>query len=468
MQLDAARARRAAFTARCLPRAATGCDTLQGRDRRYRRDRQPPAPRHGDVRPDRRAPPDRDPVPDAGGRRRPLSGSSAASATGRGLGRRLPRRPRAAARGRPLPRRRRATLAEAELRRIDAHLGRRPLGGRVRRRPARPLAVHDRGLDRRVRDLARRAAAQGRRRPGRPRPASSRRGSLLLEAAAERATGDGRPAARSRTRSPSCDDPRAPEAASTTPRSAPSCSRRVERDPERPAAVSLDRRSSSRSTALRARFGAWYELFPRSWGGCEGVERAAPAARRARLRRHLPAADPPDRPHQPQGPQQRADRRRPATPASPWAIGDATGGHNAIHPDLGTIEDFGRLAAAAREHGIDIALDFAIQCSADHPWLTEHPEWFHRRPDGTLKYAENPPKRYQDIYNVNWDSPDWRGLWGALRDVVLHWVDRGVTGVPRRQPAHEAVAVLGVADRVGPRASTRDVIFLAEAFTRAR
>jgi starch synthase (maltosyl-transferring) len=84
------------------------------------------------------------------------------------------------------------------------------------------------------------------------------------------------------------------------------------------------------------------------------------------------------------------------------------------------------LTAAAPSTDIDIALDFAIQCSADHPWLTEHPEWFHRRPDGTLKYAENPPKRYQDIYNVNWDSPDWRALWDALLEIVLHWVDCGV------------------------------------------
>ena len=112
-------------------------------------------------------------------------------------------------------------------------------------------------------------------------------------------------------------------------------------------------------------------------------------------------------------------RRRQAT-RQPWAIGGAEGGHDAIHPELGTKEDFDELVAA-RGHGIEIALDFAIQTSPDHPWLTEHPEWFNRRPDGTLKYAENPPKRYQDIYNVNFDSEDWEGLWEALRDVVLHW-----------------------------------------------
>ena len=116
----------------------------------------------------------------------------------------------------------------------------------------------------------------------------------------------------------------------------------------------------------------------------------------------------------------------PGDPGSPWAIGDATGGHTAIHPDLGTIEDFDALVATASEHGIDVALDFAIQCSADHPWLTEHPEWFNRRPDGTLKYAENPPKKYQDIYNVNWESEDWQGLWNALLGVVA------LLGRPRR------------------------------------
>ena len=111
--------------------------------------------------------------------------------------------------------------------------------------------------------------------------------------------------------------------------------------------------------------------------------------------------------------------------------------------------------ADAKELGIEIALDFAIQCSPDHPWLKEHPEWFFRRPDGTLKFAENPPKRYQDIYNVDFASEDWQGLWQALLDVVLHWVGCGVTRLPRRQPAHEAGAVLGVADPRGARASTR-------------
>ena len=140
---------------------------------------------------------------------------------------------------------------------------------------------------------------------------------------------------------------------------------------------------------------------------------------------------------------------------SPWAIGAEEGGHDAIHPELGTWDDFDALVAAARGAGLEIALDFAIQCSPDHPWLKEHPEWFNRRPDGTLKYAENPPKRYQDIYNVNFESEDWRGLWQALLDVVLVWVERGVTRLPRRQPAHEAGRVLGVADPRGAHGAPR-------------
>ena len=119
----------------------------------------------------------------------------------------------------------------------------------------------------------------------------------------------------------------------------------------------------------------------------------------------------------------RARRRR-------LAVGDRLrrrAGTTRSTPTSARSADFDALVAAARAAGIEIALDFAIQCSPDHPWLKEHPEWFNRRPDGTLKYAENPPKRYQDIYNVNFESEDWQGLWQALRDVVLFWVERGIT-----------------------------------------
>jgi starch synthase (maltosyl-transferring) len=155
----------------------------------------------------------------------------------------------------------------------------------------------------------------------------------------------------------------------------------------------------------------------------------------------------------------------PEDPGSPWAIGDETGGHDAVHADLGTIDDVRSLTASAREYDIDICLDFAIQASADHPWLGQHPEWFHHRPDGTLKYAENPPKRYQDIYNVNWESPDWRGLWDALLAVVLQWVDCGVKVFRVDNPHTKPFPFWAwLIEQV--HAHDRDVVFLAEAFTR--
>jgi starch synthase (maltosyl-transferring) len=215
---------------------------------------------------------------------------------------------------------------------------------------------------------------------------------------------------------------------------------------------------------LRARFGSWYELFPRSWGGLKGVQKQLP--RLAELGfdvLYLPPIHPIG--HTNRKGRDNALTAGPADPGSPWAIGDETGGHDAVHPELGTTQDVIELTRAASALGIDIALDFAIQCSADHPWLTEHPEWFHRRPDGTLKYAENPPKRYQDIYNVNWESPDWRGLWEALRDVLIGWVDRGVK-VFRVDNPHTKPFAFWQWLIAEVHEHDRDVVFLAEAFTR--
>jgi starch synthase (maltosyl-transferring) len=213
-----------------------------------------------------------------------------------------------------------------------------------------------------------------------------------------------------------------------------------------------------------ARFGSWYELFPRSWGGFDGVRAALPKLAELGFDVvYLP-------PVHPIGRSNRKGRNNalepgPADPGSPWAIGSELGGHDAVDPGLGTLEDFARLVADAKAVGIEIALDFAIQCSPDHPWLAEHPEWFYRRPDGTLKYAENPPKRYQDIYNVNFDSADWKGLWSALRDVVLAWVGRGVTVFrvdnPHTKPVPFWEWLIQEVRRENP-----EVMFLAEAFTR--
>ena len=213
-----------------------------------------------------------------------------------------------------------------------------------------------------------------------------------------------------------------------------------------------------------ARFGSWYELFPRSWGGFEGVRAVLPELAELGFDVvYLPPIHPIGRSNR-KGPNNTLDAG-PDDPGSPWAIGSELGGHDAIDPQLGTVAEFERLVADAKELGIEIALDFAIQCSPDHPWLKQHPEWFNRRPDGTLKYAENPPKRYQDIYNVNFDSEDWKGLWTALRDVVLVWVGRGVTVFRVDNPHTKPVPFWEwLIDEV--RRDHPDVIFLAEAFTR--
>jgi starch synthase (maltosyl-transferring) len=213
-----------------------------------------------------------------------------------------------------------------------------------------------------------------------------------------------------------------------------------------------------------ARFGAWYELFPRSWGGFAGVERVLPELAELGFDVvYFPPIHPIGRTNR-KG-RDNALTAGPNDPGSPWAIGSEQGGHTAIDPALGTIDEFERLVARARELGLEIALDFAIQCSPDHPWLREHPEWFHRRPDGTLKYAENPPKRYQDIYNVNFESEDWHGLWTALRDVLLYWVDHGVkvfrVDNPHTKPLPFWEWLIAEVRSVDP-----EVVFLAEAFTR--
>jgi starch synthase (maltosyl-transferring) len=288
-------------------------------------------------------------------------------------------------------------------------------------------------------------------------------GVLLLNGAKKAASSNGDQALITHAAS-TLDDDAVPEAAKHDVALGPELFETVERIQPRHGAVSLDQPVAIEVDRILARFGSWYELFPRSWGGLKGVEDQLP--RLAELGFdivYLP-------PIHPIGHTNRKGRDNsltaaPGDPGSPWAIGDETGGHDAVHKDLGTTEDLKALTSAAKQHKIEIALDFAIQCSADHPWLHEHPEWFHRRPDGTLKYAENPPKRYQDIYNVNWESPDWRGLWDALLKVVLHWVDCGVTVFRVDNPHTKPFAFWAwLIERVHEH--NRDVVFLAEAFTR--
>jgi starch synthase (maltosyl-transferring) len=215
---------------------------------------------------------------------------------------------------------------------------------------------------------------------------------------------------------------------------------------------------------VRATFGAWYELFPRSFGGFAGVEAVLPELAELGFDVvYLPPIHPIGVTHR-KG-RNNAPTAAPGDPGSPWAIGGTAGGHTAISPELGTPAELESLVAAAAAHELELALDLALQCSPDHPWLKEHPEWFSRRPDGTLKYAENPPKRYQDIYNLNFDSADWQELWRALLHVVLTWADRGIRVFRVDNPHTKPVAfwewLIREAQAVHP-----DLVFLSEAFTR--
>jgi starch synthase (maltosyl-transferring) len=238
----------------------------------------------------------------------------------------------------------------------------------------------------------------------------------------------------------------------------------VERHAERHGFTRLDKPLPLEVDRLRARFSAWYELFPRSWGGLKAVERLVPDIAELGFDvLYLPPIHPIGRKNR-KGRNNALEAGR-NDPGSPYAIGAAEGGHDAVHPELGTLDDVRDLCATAREHGMDVCLDLALNASADHPWLTEHPEWFQQRPDGTLKYAENPPKRYQDIYNFNWDTPAWRAMWEAWRGVLVHWVQLGVKAFRVDNPHTKPFAFWEwLIDEV--HAVDRDVIFLAEAFTR--
>jgi starch synthase (maltosyl-transferring) len=231
----------------------------------------------------------------------------------------------------------------------------------------------------------------------------------------------------------------------------------------------------------RARFSSWYELFPRSTSPVAGqhgtfrdVERQLPeiAAMGFDIL-YLPPIHPIGRAFR-KGRNNSVDAK-PGDPGSPWAIGDKSacasenkeddGGHKSIHPELGTFDDFDHLVASTAAHGLEIALDIAFQCSPDHPWVTGHPDWFVIRPDGTIQYAENPPKKYQDIYPLNFESADWRGLWDELYSVFEFWIKRGVRVFRVDNPHTKALPFwewcLGELQGKYP-----DTIFLAEAFTR--
>lgn len=236
----------------------------------------------------------------------------------------------------------------------------------------------------------------------------------------------------------------------------------------------------------RARFSSWYELFPRSaspepgrHGTFRDVEQQLPEISAMGFDIvYLPPVHPIGRAFR-KGPNNSISAP-PGAPGSPWAIGDRTvqtsaslganatgdqGGHKSIHPELGTFADFDSLVTSARSRGIEIALDIAFQCSPDHPWVEKHPDWFVTRPDGSIQYAENPPKKYQDIYPLNFESPDWRGLWDELYSVFEFWIERGVRVFRVDNPHTKALPFwewcLGKLHSNFP-----DTIYLAEAFTR--
>jgi starch synthase (maltosyl-transferring) len=221
-----------------------------------------------------------------------------------------------------------------------------------------------------------------------------------------------------------------------------------------------------------ARCGAWYELFPRSLG--EGGRHGTLGDVEAALPRiadlgfdvlYLPPIHPIGATKR-KGPNNTTEHG-PEDPGSPWAIGAAEGGHTAVHPELGSAADVQRLAGACAERGMALALDLAFQCSPDHPWVSEHPEWFRHRPDGSIRYAENPPKRYEDIYPLDFECDAWEELWDALLAVVRFWIEHGIAVFrvdnPHTKPFGFWAWLIAEVKRDHP-----EVIFLAEAFTRPR
>jgi starch synthase (maltosyl-transferring) len=216
---------------------------------------------------------------------------------------------------------------------------------------------------------------------------------------------------------------------------------------------------------VKARFSTWYELFPRSVGTFKEVERLLPEIAGMGFDvLYLPPIHPIGHSHR------KGANNKPAAPGepgSPWAIGSEEGGHKSVHPELGTLDDFRHRVKAASEPGLDVALDIAFQCSPDHPYTREHPEWFKHRPDGSIQYAENPPKKYEDIYPFDFETEHWQELWLELLSIVVFWVEQGVHVLRVDNPHTKPFAfwewLIGEVKRQHP-----DVIMLSEAFTRPK
>lgn len=224
----------------------------------------------------------------------------------------------------------------------------------------------------------------------------------------------------------------------------------------------------------RAEFTTWYELFPRSASTSGGKKHGTFKDVIKLLPRielmgfdvlYLPPIHPIGTIHR-KGPNNSVTAKK-GDPGSPWAIGSAAGGHKAVHPELGEMSDYENLIKEAKKRGIDIALDLAFQCAPDHPYVKEHPEWFKKRPDGTIQYAENPPKKYQDIYPFDFECEDWKNLWDELKSITLFWIDKGITifrvDNPHTKPIPFWEWMITEVHKEHP-----DIIFLAEAFTRPK
>src|SRR4029077_13314599 len=245
----------------------------------------------------------------------------------------------------------------------------------------------------------------------------------------------------------------------------------MQRYPERSFASRYGKQLTVFVDREKARFSTWYEVFPRSCSPEAGrhgtfldLETWLPyIASMGFDVLYLPPIHPVGRAFR-RGKNNSAEAQSEDV-GSPWAIGSAEGGHKSIHPQLGTLEDFRRLITKAGEHGLEIAVDLAFQCSPDHPYVKEHPQWFRVRPDGSIQYAENPPKKYQDIYPLDFENAGWQALWEELKSIFLFWIDQGVRVFRVDNPHTKSFSfwerAIGEIKEIHP-----DVLFLAEAFTR--
>ena len=286
-------------------------------------------------------------------------------------------------------------------------------------------------------------------------------GARMLEAAAARANGATADAVRLTAISKLLRQGKP----ATTDGQAAETSELMRRHADRSLATHMGRELEVLVEPVKARFSTWYELFPRSVGAFKDVEKLLPEISRLGFDvLYMPPIHPIGRT------QRKGANNKPAQagePGSPWAIGSEEGGHKAIHPELGTLADFQHLVKAAAGHGIDLSLDIAFQCSPDHPYTREHPEWFKHRPDGSIQYAENPPKKYEDIYPFNFETEHWRELWNELLSIFLYWAGQGVrifrVDNPHTKPFPFWEWCIAELRRLYP-----DVILLSEAFTRPK